>query len=208
MVFLFILLAVVIITVIFTFAKIQIQIVNLKFYSQKQRHINPDYKIIIRVLALGKIPVFKINITKTKLEKLRLKERVKQINWEVLQDKNNFDKDLLKAIKILNLNIRKINLNIELGTENASLTSIIVPALSTVIAILLRKKIKNYEDQIFIIQPLYCNQNLINILLSGIFELKMNHIISMICVLNKKEGVKKYERTSNRRSYDYGYEQY
>ena len=191
MVFLFILLAVVIITVIFTFAKIQIQIVNLKFYSQKQRHINPDYKIIIRVLALGKIPVFKINITKTKLEKLRLKERVKQINWEVLQDKNNFDKDLLKAIKILNLNIRKINLNIELGTENASLTSIIVPALSTVIAILLRKKIKNYEDQIFIIQPLYCNQNLINILLSGIFELKMNHIISMICVLNKKEGVKK-----------------
>ena len=143
MVFLFILLAVVIITVIFTFAKIQIQIVNLKFYSQKQRHINPDYKIIIRVLALGKIPVFKINITKTKLEKLRLKERVKQINWEVLQDKNNFDKDLLKAIKILNLNIRKINLNIELGTENASLTSIIVPALSTVIAILLRKKIKN-----------------------------------------------------------------
>lgn len=206
MVFLFILLAVVIITVIFAFAKIQIQIVNLKFYSQKQRHINPDYKIIIRVLALGKIPVFKINITKTKLEKLRLKERVKQIDWELLQDKNNFDKDLLKAIKILNLNIRKINLNIELGTENASLTSIIVPALSTVIAILLRKKIKNYEDQIFIIQPLYCNQNLINILLSGIFELKMNHIISMICVLNKKEGVKKYERTSNRRSYDYGYE--
>lgn len=206
MVFLFILLAVVIITVIFTFAKIQIQIVNLKFYSQKQRHINPDYKIIIRVLVLGKIPVLKINITKTKLEKLRLKERVKQIDWELLQDKNNFDKDLLKAIKILNLNIRKINLNIELGTENASLTSIIVPALSTVIAILLRKKIKNYEDQIFIIQPLYCNQNLINILLSGIFELKMNHIISMICVLNKKEGVKKYERTSNRRSYDYGYE--
>lgn len=206
MVFLFILLAVVIITVIFTFAKIQIQIVNLKFYSQKQRHINPDYKIIIRVLVLGKIPVFKINITKTKLEKLRLKERVKQIDWEILQNKNNFDKDLLKAIKILNLNIRKINLNIELGTENASLTSIIVPALSTVIAILLRKKIKNYEDQIFIIQPLYCNQNLINILLSGIFELKMNHIISMICVLNKKEGVKKYERTSNRRSYDYGYE--
>ena len=206
MVFLFILLAVVIITVIFTFAKIQIQIVNLKFYSQKQRHINPDYKIIIRVLVLGKIPVFKINITKTKLEKLRLKERVKQIDWEVLKDKENFDKDLLKAIKILNLNIRKINLNIELGTENASLTSIIVPALSTVIAILLRKKIKNYEDQIFIIQPLYCNQNLINILLSGIFELKMNHIISMICVLNKKEGVKKYERTSNRRSYDYGYE--
>lgn len=206
MVFLFILLAVVIITVIFAFAKIQIQIVNLKFYSQKQRHINPDYQIIIRVLVLGKIPVFKINITKTKLEKLRLKERVKQIDWEVLQDKENFDKDLLKAIKILNLNIRKINLNIELGTENASLTSIIVPALSTVIAILLRKKIKNYEDQIFIIQPLYCNQNLINILLSGIFELKMNHIISMICVLNKKEGVKKYERTSNRRSYDYGYE--
>ena len=206
MVFLFILLAVVIITVIFAFAKIQIQIVNLKFYSQKQRHINPDYKIIIRVLVLGKIPVLKINITKTKLEKLRLKERVKQIDWEILQDKNNFDKDLLKAIKILNLNIRKINLNIELGTENASLTSIIVPALSTVIAILLRKKIKNYEDQIFIIQPLYCNQNLINILLSGIFELKMNHIISMIYVLNQKEGVKKYERTSNRRSYDYGYE--
>ena len=58
----------------------------------------------------------------------------------------------------------------------------------------------------YIITPLYFNQNIVNIEISGIFEIKMIHIINIIYILNKKEGVKKNERTSNRRSYDYSYE--
>ena len=101
-----------------------------------------------------------------------------------------------------------MDLKIDIGTENAALTSIIIPIISTILAILLREKIKSKEEQFFIITPIYQNQNYLNIELSGIFEIKMNHIINIIHLLlrKNKKGVKKYERTSNRRSYDYSYE--
>lgn len=188
------------------FSKIRIEVVNFKFSSEWKRHINKDYKVIIKLCILNKIPILKINITKTRLEKLKLKDKIKDIDFKVIQDNKKFDKKLVKAIKKSNIDIDYINLNVELGTENACLTSIIVPAISTFLAILFRKKVKQFEKQIFIIKPVYINQNLINIALSGIFEIKMIHIINIIYVLNRKEGVKKYGRTSNRRSYDYGYE--
>ena len=203
MVFLFIL---IVFLLLIIFSKIRIEVINFKFSSQWKRHINKDYKVIIKLCILSKISILKINITKTKLEKLKIKEKIKDIDLKIIENRNKFDKDLIRAIKEINLDIDKINLNIELGTENASLTSIVVPAISTILAILLRQKIEKFENQIFIVKPIYINQNLINIVLSGIFEIKMIHIINIIYILNKKEGVKRYERTSNRRSYGYGYE--
>lgn len=203
MVFLFIL---IVFLLLIIFSKIRIEVINFKFSSQWKRHINKDYKVIIKLCILSKISILKINITKTKLEKLKIKEKIKDIDLKIIENRNKFDKDLIRAIKEINLDIDKINLNIELGTENASLTSIVVPAISTILAILLRQKIEKFENQIFIVKPIYINQNLINIVLSGIFEIKMIHIINIIYILNKKEGVKRYERTSNRRSYGYSYE--
>ncbi len=204
MVFLFVFLVFILILLIFS--KIQIQIDNLSFSSNRIRHINKDYQIIIKLLVFSKIPIFKYNITKTKLEKLRLKEKVRNMDFKILKNRNKFDKKMLKATKKINISIKKIKLYIELGTENASLTSIIIPIVSTVIANIFYKKVENYKNQNFTIKPIYINQNLINILIDGIFEIKMIHIINIIYILNKKEGVKKYERTSNRRSYDYSYE--
>ena len=204
MVFLFVFLVFILILLIFS--KIQIQIDNLSFSSNRIRHINKDYQIIIKLLVFSKIPIFKYNITKTKLEKLRLKEKVRSMDFKILKNRNKFDKKMLKATKKINISIKKIKLYIELGTENASLTSIIIPIVSTVIANIFYKKVENYKNQNFTIKPIYINQNLINILIDGIFEIKMIHIINKIYILNKKEGVKKYERTSNRRSYDYSYE--
>lgn len=199
---------IIILTIILFFSKLRIQIVNVRFNSQTQTHINKDYKVIIKLYVLGWIPIFKITITKTKLEKIRWKEKIKKAEFKVLEDNYKLDKKILKAIKNLNLSIKNINLYIEIGTENASLTSIIVPTISTIIAIILREKVKEFDNQIFIIHPIYRNQNLVNVSVSGIFEVKMRHIINIICILNKKEkkGVKEYERTSHRRSYGYGYE--
>lgn len=204
MVFLFVFLVFILILLIFS--KIQIQIDNLSFSSNRIRHINKDYQIIIKLLVFSKIPIFKYNITKTKLEKLRLKEKVRNMDFKILKNRNKFDKKILKATKKINISIKKIKLYIELGTENASLTSIIIPIVSTVIANIFYKKVENYKNQNFTIKPIYINQNLINILIDGIFEIKMIHIIKVICAKIKKRRVEKYERTSNRRAYDYSYE--
>ena len=203
MVFIFVL---ILIIVLLVFSRIRIEVINFKFSSQTQRHINKDYKVIIKLCILKKIPILKVNITKTKLEKMKIKEKIKNIDFKIIQNKNKFDKNAIKAIKKSNININKINLKLEIGTENATLTSVIVPTISTILAILLSRKIENPKNQLFIIQPVYINQNLINIEFSGIFKIKMIHIINTICILSKKKKGDKNERTSNRRSYDYGYE--
>lgn len=208
MVFLFICISIILLSVILFISKIRIEIINFRFDSQLRRHINKDYKIIIKLKAFSLIPIFKINITKTKLEKIRLKERIKNIDFNVLENNYKLDKRILKAIKNLNISIKNINLYVGIGTENASLTSIIIPLISTIIAIILRKKVKKIENQSFIINPIYQNKNLIKLSVSSIFEIKMSHIIDIIYNFNKKErkGVKEDERTSHRRSYGYSYE--
>lgn len=205
MVFLFILLVIMIITIILIFSKVKIQIVNLRFHSQTQRHINKDYKIIFRLSILGVIPIAQITLNKTRLDKIRLTEKIKQFDFKFLEENPSFDKEIWKALKHLNWRIQNIHLQMDIGTQNAGLTAIIVPTISTIIAMLLRKRMKKFENQTFSIDPVFQNQNLVNIYISGIFEIKMRHIINVIYILNKK-GVKKHERTSNRRSYDYSYE--
>ena len=205
MVFLFILLMIILVII---FSRIRIEIINFKFYSMKPIHTNHDYKIVIKLCIFRKVPILKVTITKLKLDKLmiKFKGKIKNIEMELLSNTNQIDKNFIKAMKKINLSIKRINLNIELGTENAGLTAIIIPLLSTLISIIFRKKVENYNKQFFRISPIYINQNLINIIVSGIFEIKMIHIINIIYILSKKEGVKKNERTSNRRSYDYSYE--
>ena len=104
------------------------------------------------------------------------------------------------------MDIKKIKLEIELGTENASATAILVPIISTIISFIIKQKVKDCKKQIFNIKPLFLNQNMVNIEISGIFEIKMIHIINIIYILNNKKGEDKNERTSDRRSYAYSYE--
>lgn len=203
LVFLFIILTIIIILLL---SKIRIEVKKFSFSSMTKRHINLNYEIIIKLCVFHTIPILKINVTKTKLEKLKLKEKIKKVNVEILENNHKLDSRILKAIKKLNLMIRKIDLHIDIGTENSSFTAILVPILSTILAIILQKKVRNCKNQRFKINPIFINQNLINIAISGIFEIKVIHIISIIYILNKKEGVDKYERTSNRRTYGYSYE--
>ena len=219
MVFLFILL---IFLTLFIFSKIQIEILNLKYKSNSKKHLNKNYKIIFVLKILGNIPIFKTTIDKKKVDKLKkkdaLQKRINEINLKVIENKEKIDKNILKAIKKANILLKKLRLKVEIGTINPFLTSILVPVISTIISILIAKntkrkintkpkqKSKTLKNQKYIITPLYFNQNIVNIEISGIFEIKMIHIINIIYILNKKEGVKKNERTSNRRPYDYSYE--
>ena len=206
MVFLYIMGFIFVILIIFIFSKVQIKIENFKFTSETKRHINTDYKLVIKLYILSKIPILKISINKKFIERLKVKEKMKTLEMELIENKLKIDKAFLKAMKKLDINIKHLNLRIDLGTENASFTSIIIPILSTIISMLLRNRIKDYKNQHYIVNPIFTNQNLINIELSSIFEIKMIHIIDSIYVLNKKEGEDKYERTSNRRAYDNCYE--
>ena len=211
MVFLFILLIFFILIIVIMTSKIEIKIENLIITSQTKKHINDKYKIIIKMYFFNKIPIIKITLTENKLgkiyTKLKMKEKIRKLEEEIYINKDKFDLKLLNAIREFNkcIKIVELKLKIQLGTENAFLTSILVAIISSIMSITISKKAMR-EDKIFYnVEPIYNSQNLINIAISGIFQIKMIHIINTIYVLNKKGGIE-YERTSNRRSYDYSYE--
>ena len=208
MVFLFILL--IIILIIITI-RIKFQFKDFKFTSLEKEHLNKDYEIEIIIYTFQKIPILKTRITNEKIQSLlnneKIKEVIKKQETKIFENKNDIDKQVIKGVKSIKLEIEEIDLKLSIGTEDASITAFVIPIVSTIIAMFFSKKVKKYnEKQKFLIQPVYINQNLINVDFSGIFQIKMIHIINAICIFNKKKKGDKYERTSNRRSYDYGYE--
>ena len=202
MVFLF---CISILIIVFLTSKIKIEIKKFKYTSTFLKNYIRDYEVTIKLYVLGKIPIIKSRITKNKIEKYRKKGILKKVKLKEIEKEISIDK-LPKLLKENKMDIKKIKLEIELGTENASATAILVPIISTIISFIIKQKVKDCKKQIFNIKPLFLNQNMVNIEISGIFEIKMIHIINIIYILNNKKGEDKNERTSNRRSYAYSYE--
>ena len=208
MVFLFILLILCILLLIIVFSKIRIDVKKFEYCSANKKHINPNYYLQLSWIILNKIPIIKIKLNKHTVKKLKLKDKFVDIDVKMWEERKKIDKETISIIKKIDFAIRKLKLKIDIGTANSAVTSLLVPIISTLISFLLRNKMKTKEEQTYIVQPIYKDQNYLNITISGIFDIKMNHIINVIYLLYRKEkrGVKKYERTSNRGSYDYSYE--
>ena len=158
------------------------------------------------------IPIIKIKLTKNKLQKiyknLKMKEKIKKLEEDIYTNKDKIDLKLIELAKEIkkSIDVDYLNLVIKLGTENAFTTAIIVAIISTIISVLVSNQKIEENELMYKIEPIYNNQNLIKFQFSGIFKIKMIHIINIMYLLNKKGGINKYERTSNRRSYDYSYE--
>lgn len=215
LVFLFVFAFIILITIILLFSKIKINVNKFNYLSINPKNRKTDYNIIIQLIILKKFPIFEIKFNKNniiKIEKIKrkIKNKFETFDFTEIEKDKEIKKKILEIIKKLKIDIDKINLNIEIGTENAVLTSFIIPVVATLLTYILKNNIKNNviksEENKFKIKPIYYNQNLLNILFSGIFEIEMIHIINIIYILRKKEGVKEYERTSNRRTYGYSYE--
>jgi len=151
-------------------------------------------------------------------QKEQLIKRLTEVSSEIMNVPQEFfvttikelpdKKEAIEIIKNLKVEVAKLNLNLEIGTEDVIITSGIIAVLSSVLGIVLAQTIKKYdrEKHKYEIYPVYQNKNLINLYLNCIIKVKMVHIIYIIYVLVKKRRVNKYERTSNRRTYDYSYE--
>ena len=183
--------------------KIKLIIKDFYFYSNKTKHINPKINIIFVFKIFNNIPVFSIKFDYNKIRKLR---NNKFLNKKFKNRKIKFRK-ILRNLPFAPKNIiKEFDLDIKIGTKNANATALIIPIITTLISLILEYvKVDYTEDIKYKVNPIYNNQNLLNIYFSGIFEMKVIHIISTICKLKKRNG-DKHERTSNRRTYDYSYE--
>lgn len=211
MLFLKIILIISIFLILIITVKVEVKIQNIKYNSEKVKgeRLANNYQIIIKILTLEKIPIFRLKINKSKIEKINAKTHLKQkIKKEIqkqdiakaieMEKKYDLKKLIPEVYKNIKLEAENINLKIDIGTENVVLTSFIIPIISTILAFTVKR---NFE-----VQPIYQNKNIIKFELNGIFSVKMIHIIDTICILKKKRRVYKNERTSNRRTYDNCYE--
>lgn len=205
MVFLFILLTIIIVLI---FSKIQVEIENfrLNLPKNKDKILNDTFFFKIKLVIFGTLPIINLKINREKLKKLENNLKDKKIKLDINKIGKQITKENINYAKKLQMHIEKIKLKINFGTENTILTSFMVPIISTIWSIVLTKKRVKEEKQRLEINPIYNKGNLVNIVFEGIFEIKMIHIIKVICAKIKKRRVEKYERTSNRRAYDYSYE--
>ena len=174
---------------------IQIHIENLKIELPKkhEKNINTKYKITIKLYILEKINYLKLDITKDKMERQFMQKNIKKLKEKIEKDKNKFDIRLLSNIKKIKFKLKKINLKIKLGLEDAAINAIIVGTISSSISVIMgilnNNNIINVkkENQIYWkIMPIYQNRNLLNIDLNCIISFKLIHIIYIILSQGKK----------------------
>lgn len=179
--------------------KLITKIEEIRFHKKVEKN---KYKIIKDYTINNKLRKKKINTNKNfyksyqEFKKEKTKSKFKNINF-------------FKLLKSLKIELPKANLQINLGTENSAITALIIPIISTIVSTFYSYfSNENNQNLKYNIKPIYQNRNLFKAEFSGIFSIKMIHIISIICIFIKKRKGDKNVRTSNTRTYDYCYEQH
>jgi len=207
MILVFIFLGLLIITsilfLIFILSTIKIKIENL----QIGKYTNNKYKAFLQLYFLNKIKIFSIRINNERIRKVYLGKQLEKVDFNKIKENVPINKESFSIIKKLKLELEKLNLKIDIGTEDAVLTSYAVATIASLLGIILPHLVKNrdYKEIKYIVEPMY-NIAQFNMYLDSIISLKVVHIIYVIYCLAKKGKEKKHERTSNRRAYAYSHE--
>ena len=163
------------------------------------------YEIKICLFVLEKIPILCIKLKNDKLNRISNNKQLEKINFKELEKKISFS-DIKEGLKKIKLEITKLNLNINIGTEDAILTSYLTAFIGSIIGILLPNLAKrNINNCKYIVNPIYKDKNEYYISLESIIRIKIVHIIYSMLFFVKK-GRDENERTSNRRTYAYSNE--
>ena len=192
----FILLFLIILIILVKKSKMQIIIKNLDFSSQRKEKVKSTYEAYLEVIAFNKIKIIKINLKKLRNNKInfsKVLEQAKKIREN--GTKEQFAEQLI-GVRDLKIDIKELALKIEIGTEDAAVTAIVIGIIASIIGII----IKNQKFQIF---PIYQDKNILNIQLDCIFTLNLMQYIYKTIKKGRKENERK---SSDRRTYAYSNE--
>lgn len=183
-------------------SKIEIKIKNLDISTARKEKVKSNYKIHINIIIFDKIKIFSKEIKKMKLKKQnlnRLYNTVKSVDGSKTQ-KSSFTM-LIQMLKNLQIETKQLDLKIELGTEDAAISAILVGIISSIFGIILKNQIS--KEQRFEVIPLYKNQNILNLKLDGIFRINLIHYIYKNILKGRESNERK---SSDRRPYAYSNE--
>ena len=177
MFFLFILVIFTILIIAIHTSKIGIDIKNLIIDTDAEEKINEDGKIYVYLLLFNKIKLFRKNVRNIPMKDVKFETS----DFDIKIFKNKDIKiNYLELIQNINIDIKNIDLNVNIGTEDAWITAILVGILAGILGIIIKKP--KYQ-----ILPIYANRNLLKINLNGIFTIYLMHYIYKFIKNNIKE---------------------
>ena len=177
MFFLFILVKFTILIIAIHTSKIGIDIKNLIIDTDAEEKINEDGKIYVYLLLFNKIKLFRKNVRNIPMKDVKFETS----DFDIKIFKNKDIKiNYLELIQNINIDIKNIDLNVNIGTEDAGITAILVGILAGILGIIIKKP--KYQ-----ILPIYANRNLLKINLNGIFTIYLMHYIYKFIKNNIKE---------------------
>lgn len=177
MFFLFILVIFTILIIAIHTSKIGIDIKNLIIDTDAEEKINEDGKIYVYLLLFNKIKLFRKNVRNVPMKDVKFETS----DFDIKIFKNKDIKiNYLELIQNINIDIKNIDLNVNIGTEDAGITAILVGILAGILGIIIKKP--RYQ-----ILPIYANRNLLKINLNGIFTIYLMHYIYKFIKNNIKE---------------------
>ena len=175
--FLFILVIFTILMIAIHTSKIGIDIENLIIDTDAEEKINEDGKIYVYLLLFNKIKLFRKNVRNIPMKDVKFEAS----DFDIKIFKNKDIKiNYLELIQNINIDIKNIDLNVNIGTEDAGITAILVGILAGILGIIIKKP--KYQ-----ILPIYANRNLLKINLNGIFTIYLIHYIYKFIKDNIKE---------------------
>lgn len=175
--FLFILVIFTILIIAIHTSKIGIDIKNLIIDTDAEEKINEDGKIYVYLLLFNKIKLFRKNVRNIPMKDVKFETS----DFDIKIFKNKDIKiNYLELIQNINIDIKNIDLNVNIGTEDAGITAILVGILAGILGIIIKKP--RYQ-----ILPIYANRNLLKINLNGIFTIYLMHYIYKFIKDNIKE---------------------
>ena len=175
--FLFILVIFTILMIAIHTSKIGIDIENLIIDTDAEEKINEDGKIYVYLLLFNKIKLFRKNVRNIPMKDVKFEAS----DFDIKIFKNKDIKiNYLELIQNINIDIKNIDLNVKIGTEDAGVTAILVGIFAGILGIIIKKP--KYQ-----ILPIYANRNLLKINLNGIFTIYLMHYIYKFIKDNIKE---------------------
>ena len=109
------------------------------------------------------------------MKKIYSSKQLEKIDLGKITRKIPINKSSLKSILKLKINIETLNLNLELGLQNALLTSYTVAIISSAIGIILPHIVKpqDLKQCKYQISPVYNNTDTINLYLNSTINIKI-----------------------------------
>jgi len=193
LVFLFVLLLILSITILLlALTTIQIQINNLIIKDNQRK--DGEVKIVFKLLKV--IPYLEINL----LDSNFIKKEMKLKRYSTQKNKISLE-NLVEIAKLQELYV-KLNLQ----SENLILLTFVTVLMSTILSIIFTQNMLSEDEGKYSVNMKFGNDTKYELYITSILNVKIIHIISVMCENLIKRRVDTNARKSYRRTYEYNHE--